>query len=244
MAKQDLIAEHNLLVAKRTGILAEISSNRQKFDNQMSIARMKQGQDAEEAEQEATKTMIGSIEKLSELEGKFRTAMASGKGFNPLSMGMSPDDVKQLGMSPGEQGPDQLKQLADQMRQARNAQAMILASRTGNTGYIVPGSKEQSLMVNRWIPAARTYLQANMMMNEISARKGPLFAANMVNKIAAIMAIAETSDPDIAAAMARASGGGSMGQQGAPGAQQPGSQPSAQPGSRPGGSGISIPRDR
>jgi hypothetical protein len=249
MAKQTRVAEHNLLNAKRTSILSEISQNRQKFDMNMAEARMKSGTEAAELEEKAKQSMIGSIEKLADLEHKARSSAMRGGGDNPLAMGLSPEDAKKMGFSGGQQGPEQMQQFAEQMKTARNAQAFQLAAKTGDTSYIVPGSKEQMIMTNRWIPQVRNYLQSNPIMQQMAMEKGPQFAGKMINRLAAQLTIMELADPDIAAAAARsmqsgATMGGEQQSQGAPGAQQPGSQPSSQPGTRPGGSGISIPRGR
>ena len=246
MAKQTRVAEHNLLNARRTSILSEVAQSHRNFEAKMAEARMKQGQDAAELEQKATQDMVGSIEKLADLEHKARSSMMRGGEQNPLAMGMTPEDMKSH--FPGGKGdPESMRNFAEQMKTARNAQAFKLASRTGNTSYIIPGSKEQTIFVNRSIPMARNMLKASALLQQMAMEKGPTWAMNMTNQMAATLTMMETADPDIAAALARSmqsgGGGGSMDQQGAPG-EQPGSQPSSQPGTRPGGSGISIPRDR
>jgi len=247
MAKQTRVAEHNLLSAKRTSILSEVAQSHRNFEAKMAEARMKQGQESAELEQKATEGMVHSIEKLADLEHKARNSMLRGEEMNPLGMGMSSEDVKRH--FPGGKGdPESMKNFADQMRTARNAQAFKLAASTGDTSYIIPGSKEQTIFVNRGIPLARNVLKASSIMQQMANERGPRYAAQMINKIAATLTMMETADPDIAAALARAmqssGGGGSMGgPQEQAGAQLPGSQPSSQPGARR-GSGINIPREQ
>lgn len=228
----------NLRNAQRTSILSEISQRREDMERKFSEAKMKSGQEAAELEQKATDSVVNSIEKLADLEHKARASIMAGK--SDLMALISPDDAKKMGFAPGsKQGPEEMIKFADQMRTARNAQAFHLASKTGDTSYIVPGSKEQLLMTNRWIPQVRNFLENNPIMQQLALKNGPQFAGKMLNRLAAQLTMMELADPDIAAAAARAMQAQSAPQQGMGNVgQQPSTQPGSQPASR--GSGISI----
>ncbi len=228
LATQQRQADLSLTRAKGMDVFNEVAMKREQLQNNMAIARMKTGQEAMELEEKAKQSAIGHIEKLAELERQARTDVlkaSSGAGA----------------LMPGQKGPQELSQYAEQLKTARNLQAFTLASETGDTSYIVPGSREQQIMTNRWIPQVRGYLENNPMMTQLSLQKGPSWGARMVNRIAAQLTMMELADPDLAAAAAKAfqPGAGPQEQAGGSRPSGPASQ-SARPGSQPGG--VSIPR--
>lgn len=252
LAAQGRILEHNLKNAQRTSILSKIANDSEQLKLDMAKAKILEGKEAAEIEDKAKGRMLKSIDDLSRLELDAMKAAERGDE-NPLSAPMSGKEMEGQGFGPkGPQGREQLLKFAENMRTARNLQAFHLCAETGETTHIIPGSKEQTIMTNTWIPQVKAYLASNPMIVQIAMKKGMTYAAKMTNRMAAQLTMMQLADPDIALAMAQAlqTPGMQSGEQefmqrsGVEDGGTSGTEPGGGPEGPGGGGGISIPRER